>query len=244
MKTWFTITNRMSAEAAQIDILDDIGEYGVTAKDFAAGLKAIPATREIVVSINSRGGSVFEGWAIYSMLAERRERVTCKVIGLAASMASVVMLAGRRVVASEFAQIMIHNPAAAASGTSKDMRETADLLDKLSVPLANVYATKSGKSPAMVAAAMNAETWFTAAEAKAWGLVDDVEAAMRVAASFDLSRFNRPPRALAGSTEARWAKQFERQATAADSGRSPARTNTAAIWAEQLRKKYPSLAAS
>lgn len=189
MKTWFTITNKADQPAAEIDIFDEIGIWGVTVKDFASALKDVPRDRAITLRINSPGGSIFDGHAIYNMLAERREKVTAKVIGLAASMASIIMLAAHRTVAAANATIMIHNPVGMVWGESEDMREMADVLDKLRGQLVNTYASKTGKSEADIKAAMDATTWFTAEEAKDWGLVDEVVGAVKVAANFDLTRF-------------------------------------------------------
>lgn len=198
MKTWFTITDKASEAAAEIDIFDEIGLWGVTPKDFAAALKAVPTDRNISLRINSPGGSVFDGFAIYNLIAERREKVVTNVIGLAGSMASIVMLAGKRVIAAENATIMIHNPMAMAWGESDEMRKMADLLDKLRGTLVNTYANKTGKKDEEIIEAMNATTWFTAKEAKDWGLVDEVSAAVKIAASFDLTRFGRVPANISG----------------------------------------------
>ena len=192
MKTWFTITNRASEPAAEIDIFDEIGLWGVTAKNFATALKDIPADREITLRINSPGGSVWDGFAIYNLLAERRERVTSVVIGLAASIASVVMLAGKMVKAAENATIMIHNPWVFTGGESEELRKMADLLDKLRGSLINAYTRKTGKKDDEVGKAMDETTWFTAAEAKEWGIVDEITGSMKVAASFDLTRLGKP----------------------------------------------------
>lgn len=202
MKTWFTITNAATAPAVEIDIFDEIGIWGVSTKDFAVALKAVATDREITVRINSPGGSVFDGLAIYNLLAERRDKVTCKIIGLAASMASVIALAGKKTTAAENATIMIHNPAGLAVGESDDMREMADILDKLQGTLANAYVAKTGKSEADVKAAMDATTWFTAQEAKDWGLVDEIIGAVKIAASFDLTRFGDLPQKISGGPSA------------------------------------------
>ena len=192
MKTWFTISNKASESAAEIDIFDEIGLWGITAKDFATALKDVPADRDIVLRINSPGGAVWDGFTIYNLLAERRERVTSVVLGLAASMASVIMLAGKQVKAADNATIMIHNPWVFIGGESEELRKMADLLDKLRGSLINAYAKKTGKKDDEVSEAMDATTWFTAAEAKDWGLVDEVTESMKVAASFDLTRLGKP----------------------------------------------------
>ena len=202
MKTWFTITNKADSAAAEIDIFDEIGLWGVSTKDFANALKSVPADREISLRINSPGGSVFDGFAIFDMLAARRDKVTARVIGVAASMASIIALAGKRTIAAENAVLMIHKPHGGAYGESDEMRKMADLLDKIEGRLVNVYVAKTGKSEADVRAALEATTWFTAEEAKAWGLVDEIAAPVKAAASFDLSRFGALPKNLTGGGDA------------------------------------------
>jgi ATP-dependent Clp protease protease subunit len=238
MKNWFSIRNSADSSATQIDIFDEIGGPGVSVAAFAKELAAVPRSREITLRINSPGGSVFDGVAIYNLLAERRDRITAHVIGLAASMASVIMLAGKRTTAAANATIMIHNPAGLVLGESKDMRDMANVLDKARGPLVAAYAAKTKKGADEITKAMDATTWFTAEEAKAWGLVDEVTGAVRVAASFDLSKFGRADanRATAASV---WARQFKTDAPVANkftqpNGRPiPARE----IWGRQFQNK-------
>lgn len=203
MKSWFSIVNKAGSAAAEINLLDEIGLWGITVTDFANALKEIPADREINVRINSPGGSVFDGIAIYNLLRARKDKVTCHVIGLAASMASIVMLAGKKTVAAENASVMIHRPFGGAMGDADEMRETADLLDKLEGQLVQTYAAKTGKSEKEIEDAMDATTWFTAQEAKDWGLVDEVGDAMQIAASarHDLTKFGAVPEKISGSVQ-------------------------------------------
>ena len=198
MKTWFNIKAAAGGEK-QTDILifDEIGLWGITAKDFATALKAIPEDHAITVRINSPGGSVFDGYAIFNALKARASQITTKVEGLAASMASVIALAGSKVTAAANSIVMIHNPWSGVAGDSDDLRKMADLLDKLSSQLVGIYAAKTGLPEADVRAAMDAETWFTAAEAKEWGLVDEITDEIQAVASFDVSRFRNAPKALA-----------------------------------------------
>jgi ATP-dependent Clp endopeptidase proteolytic subunit ClpP len=200
MKSWFSIQNKAGSPAAEINLLDEIGLWGITVTDFANALKEIPADREINVRINSPGGSVFDGIAIYNLLRARKDKVTCHVIGLAASMASIVMLAGKKTVAAENASVMIHRPWGGAMGDADEMRETADLLDKLEGQLVQTYAAKTGKSEKEIEDAMDATTWFTAQEAKDWGLVDEVGEPMALAASarHDLAKFGSVPAKISG----------------------------------------------
>lgn len=202
MKTWFTITNKADAPSAEIDIFDEIGLWGVSVKDFSDQLKALAGDRAITLRINSPGGSIVDGFAMFNMLKARREHITAKVIGLAASMATVVMLAAKSVVASENSLLMIHNPASIAWGESKDMREMADLLDKMKSQLVNTYVAKTGKTEAEVVAAMDAVTWFTAKEAKEWGLIDAISDPVKATAVFDLTRFGTVPQNISGGQTA------------------------------------------
>ena len=203
MKTWFDIKAAAGGEKqTEVMIFDEIGLWGITAKDFATALKEIPEDHAITVRINSPGGSVFDGYAIFNALKARSAQITTKIEGLAASMASVIALAGSKVTAAVNSIVMIHNPWSGVSGDSDDLRKMADLLDKLTGQLVGIYAAKTGLPEADVRAAMDAETWFTGAEAKEWGLVDEVTDEIQVAASFDTSRFRNAPKSLAPAAKA------------------------------------------
>lgn len=213
-KSWFSIENKAEAEAAEVSIYDTIGFWGVTAKDFQESLKSIPKDRAINLRINSPGGSVFDGFAIFNMLQARREYVTAHIEGLAASMASVVMLSGFKVVISENSFVMIHNAATLADGDSEDLRKMADVLDKITSTISSAYQKKTGKTEEEVKAAMDAETWFTAQEAKDWGLVDEISGAVEIAASFDLRGFRRVPVAFTAKAEGKTPPANHTQSTA------------------------------
>lgn len=209
MKTWFEMKAAASGEKhTEVMIFDEIGLWGVTAKDFATALKAIPEDHAITVRINSPGGSVFDGYAIFNALKSRAASVTTKVEGLAASMASIVALAGSKVTAAANSMFMIHNPWSGVAGDSEDLRKTADLLDKLTSQLVGIYAGKTKLPEDQVRAAMDAETWFTAAEAKEWGLVDEITDEIPAVASFDVSRFRNAPQALAARKTGDFDKQL------------------------------------
>lgn len=197
MPNWFKIV-RAAKESDPVEILiyDQIGRdwydnTGLLAKEFAEALKEIPKDQEIVVAINSPGGSVFEGQAIFSLLNARKEKVVCRVDGIAASIASIIALAGREVRMAKNALMMIHDPSGIVMGDSAEMRRMADKLDLLADNLADIYATKTGKSKATMRAAMREETYYTGQEAKLVGLCDVVTEETREAASMDLLAFQR-----------------------------------------------------
>lgn len=159
--------------SVEILIYDEIGYWGVTAKDFATTLAGITAST-INVRINSPGGDVFDGLAIYNSLKAHPATINTFVDGWAASAASFIMLAGDTVTMAENSMAMIHKAWGIGIGNSDDMTALSGVLSKIDNQIAGMYAAKTGKTSEDCLAAMAAETWFTAAEAKAFGLVDKV----------------------------------------------------------------------
>lgn len=179
-------------DEAEILIYDTIGpswwEETVTAKQFVKDLKAIGDKKNLHVRINSPGGSVFDGIAIYNALTNHKGQVKVTIEGIALSMASGIAMAGDTINMADNALMMVHNPQGWAQGESKDLRAYADLMDKVKGNLIKAYVNKSGKDDAEISALMDAETWMTAEEAFTLGLIDNViEASGNVAASFDLN---------------------------------------------------------
>ena len=165
-----------AGETATIQIFDQIGEdwfggSGLSGKQFSDVLNEV-GNGPLLVEINSPGGNVWDGLSIYNQLRGRRGPVTTRVVGIAASIASIIALAGDKVEMADAALMMIHDPSGMASGTSEDMRKMADALDQHAEVLVSVYAKKTGRSSESIRAAMKAETWFTTAEAIQFGLVD------------------------------------------------------------------------
>lgn len=178
MKKWFTV-NAKASEPTEILIYEQIGKDwftndGIGAKEFSEALAEIPKDKEIVVGINSPGGNVWDGLAIYHQLKARASKVTTRVDGVAASIASVIALAGKTVQMPKNALMMIHRAWGMAVGNAADMLKLADDLAKHDGVIASIYSDKNGKSRDENLKAMEAETWFTGEEAKAFGLVDDV----------------------------------------------------------------------
>jgi ATP-dependent Clp endopeptidase proteolytic subunit ClpP len=146
--------------------------FGIDADLVVEEIRGI-TTGNIRVIINSPGGDVFGGVAIYNALAEHKARVETRVSGMAASAASFIAQAGDVRVMSAGSMMMIHDPWGLAIGGSSDMRAMADLLDKIAVTIGNLYAARSGLTAEAVAEAMDAETWYTADEAVDTGLADE-----------------------------------------------------------------------
>ena len=177
VNNWLSYQPRASAmEPATIQIFDQIGEdwfggSGVSAKAFSQTLQDV-GQGPLVVEINSPGGNVWDGLAIYNMLRGRNAQVTTRVVGIAASIASIIALAGDTVEMADASLFMIHDPSGMVAGTSEDMRKMADALDQHAEILAGIYAKCTGKPVAQIRAAMSAETWFTAQEAMQFGFAD------------------------------------------------------------------------
>ena len=193
MTQWFTIECKNDDQRAVIFIFDEIGLFGVSANDFAKQLKDLGELREIELHINSPGGSVFDGLAIYNLLNRHPATITVFVDGLAASIASVIVMSGDTVIMPENALLMLHRPSGLVVGSADDMRRMAELLEKTEPGLISAYRSKSGLSDEKIAELMDAETWLTAAEAVELGFADRIEEAVKIAAHFDLSTFNRAP---------------------------------------------------
>lgn len=172
MNTWYRITNK-SPECAEVMIYDEIGMWGITAKKFAEDLNAITAPR-IELLINSPGGEVFQGYAIYSAIKAHPAKVAVRINGCAASIASVIACAGDSCTIDKNAYVLIHNPSCMTFGDAEQIRKEAALLDKLRDTIANTYAEKSGQTVEAIKAKMDDETWFDASEAVAFGLCDSI----------------------------------------------------------------------
>jgi len=191
---WYAVENR--GNQTEFRIYDDVGGgffgEGVTADRFLKELDSVPEGRPIVVGINSRGGSVTEGLAIYNAL-KRRGNVTTRCDGMAASIASVILMAGDRIRCVKNGTVMLHDPSAMVSGGSEDMRRMADRLDAAKNQLAAAYVERTKLPLAEVDALMSEETWMDATEARDLGFVDELEGEGASAQTFDLGIYNRAP---------------------------------------------------
>ena len=183
---------------ATVYIYDEISWFGVDASVLVKDIAAIDADT-IHLRINSPGGSVFDGMAIYNSLKQHKAKVITHIDGLAASIASIIALAGDEIVAGEGAYMMIHSPWSVVIGDSEDLRKEADLLDKVAGTISEIYQNKSGMKSDEVLDMMAAETWMTGAEALENHFIDKVETsekAQNKAILFDLSVFANTPESL------------------------------------------------
>lgn len=201
MKTWYSIKAQNENEAL-IDIFDLIGYWGISARDFISDLKGLGGNvQNIRVRINSDGGEVFDGIAIYNALKRHQANVTVEVYGIAASIASIIAMAGDKVIMPANTFMFIHDPLAVVIGDADDMRDVADSLEKIAGALQSTYMVKTGKSEEDVKKWMNSDTWFTAQEALDAGLADEVTDAVKMAASANIGKFKNLPEALKALAE-------------------------------------------
>lgn len=208
---WYSIRARKAGTAkaeggqaagtsAEIFIYGDIGESWwaetITAADFVKDL-AVLDVDHLTVRINSFGGSVPDGIAIYNAIKRHRAQKTTSIEGMAMSIASLIAMAGDTVEIAENALFMVHAPWVDAAGNSVALRETADYLDKWAAAMATSYAAKTGKDSAEILSLLTdgVDHFYTAAEALDAGFVDTVVSAIPINASANpaaaLARFNK-----------------------------------------------------
>ena len=194
MRPCFKFTAKAGKKPAVLALDEEIGFWGTQVKDFRAQLDAVEGN-ELVVEINSVGGDVMAGLGIYNMLrswAKDGKTVTTRVTGVAASIASIIALAGdkREMPKNTFA--MVHQASTFAVGTADDMRDAADTLDKVDGSLRGIYMDRMGVDETKAAEIMAKDTYLTADECLDLGfataLLDDI----RATAKFDLARAELP----------------------------------------------------
>jgi ATP-dependent Clp protease protease subunit len=193
---WYAVNLKKGTDEAEISIYDAIGAYGITAEAFIAELEAITA-KTINLRINTPGGEVFDATAIYNALLAHPAEILVHIEGVAASAGSYIAMSGDEVRMADNAYMMIHNAHGGVVGEAEDMRKYAEVLDKMNANIAGMYDRKSAKGVDHWRGLMDAETWFTAEEAAAEGLVDVVytagEKVKPAKASFDFTIYNKIP---------------------------------------------------
>lgn len=187
-------------QALVMDMFDVIGDdmfgMGITAGMVKDALDANPSCTSVTLNLNSPGGDAFEGVALYNTLKACNKPVNVNVVGLAASAASIVAMAGDTVCMNTGTQMMIHGAMALCAGFAADMRKMAETLDQVSGSIADIYVAETGNSKRKVTEMMNAETWMSADEAVENGFATSTGASARVQNTFDLSMFKNAPKEL------------------------------------------------
>ena len=194
MRPCFNFTAAAGTKPAVLALDEEIGFWGMQAKDFRAQLNAVPGN-DLIVEINSVGGDVFAGLGIYNMLrywASEGKTVTTRIGALAASIGSVIFLAGDKRQMPSNAFVMTHAPMTIAGGTEEDLRDAADVLAKIKASMRGIYMQRLGVDEATADSIMAKDTWLTADEAKAIGFVETITDAVEATAKFDVSRLDLP----------------------------------------------------
>lgn len=195
--------NKKKADLYLYDVIGDSWD-GTTARQFAADLAALGSLDELNIFMNSPGGVVTDGLAIYNTLVRNKAVKNMFIDGLAGSIASVVAMAGDKIVTAKNASWMIHNPYMFVMGDADELRHWAKRLDALRDTIVGAYTDRSnGKATEkQFGAWMDEEKWFSAQEALAAGLTDEVSekdiaiAACSGLAKFDFSKFKNVPDSL------------------------------------------------
>lgn len=235
MSVFWNFKIKAGSRVAEIYIYNVIGrdfyDEAVSAKKFVNELNDLKGVEELHVRINSPGGSVFEGLAIYNALLRFEGKVITHVDGLAASMASAVFMAGEERYMGESTMLMIHDPWTAAMGNAADFRRLADLLDKTKEGLVGAYL-RGASDKDEVSKLMSEETWFTASEAVEKGFATASEEQRDVEASWELpegmealmSWKNTPSLVATAMSSGKWGgsvKEFEQSAQNLDESGDP-----------------------
>ena len=195
---WYAIT-APRASVMEIAIYSEIGWFGVTAADFRREFLAMLAanggtTTMIRVRINSLGGDVAQAMAIYYTIKGASKPTEIVIDGVAASAASLVAMAGDKIVMPENTLMMIHDPKWYGGESAEEHRKYAEVIDKIRDGMAGIYAARSGVEVKEVLAMMSKETWLTAEEAKALGFADEVVESVPIAALAGMDRYANAPK--------------------------------------------------
>lgn len=185
----------------------------VTPKQFKADLDELGDVKNLHIYINSGGGDVFAGQAIYSMLKRHKANKTVHIDGLAASIASAIAMAGDKIIMPKNAMMMVHKCWTLAVGNADDMRKMADDMDKIDESIIATYKEKTGKSKKRIKEIMEAETWMNAEDALKEGFIDEIEQEKHIAAStkggflvvnnqkIDISKYKNAPKFVESQEE-------------------------------------------
>lgn len=184
----------------EIWLYDPIGASfwgdSISAKMFQKELTALGKVDAITLHVNSPGGDVFDGFAIYNQLKQHPAKITVSIDGLAASIASIISMSGDTINIAANAMMMIHDPQGGAMGNADEMRRVAALLDTVKGNLAQTYVDRTSKPREQIEDWMAEETWLTADSAVEHGFADAITEASNVTALFDPNKFRNVPEAL------------------------------------------------
>lgn len=194
-KSWFS-AKASAGGVGELGIYSDIGAGGVTFKEFNAELNRLKGVNTLIIGINSDGGDVTVGSAIYNVLSRFPAKKIVRIEGVAASMASVIAMVGDEIIMPENALMMIHNPWGSITGGAEQLKSLGDALATMQVNIRNAYVKRTGINADEIQGMMDRETWLSARDAVRLGFADRVEGELKVAALAalpDIGRFKNAP---------------------------------------------------
>jgi ATP-dependent Clp protease protease subunit len=225
-KSWFSMRKRAARGADEkptgyVSIYGDIGGWGLTALDFKAALDSLGDVGTLRVNIASDGGDISAGYAVFNLLASHPARKVMTVDSLAASMASVIFMAGDERIMPKNAFLMIHNPWGAMMGSGDEFISFGQALLDMQDSIVESYVDATGRKPKEVRDMMDKETWLKASTAKKLGfatkVVEPRELNAKRGVSFErVSTFNRAPTAIRALTQKESNMTTKRKSRAAD----------------------------
>ncbi len=230
---WYRIEAAADDEA-EVMIYDVVGWPYNDASELVRHLSGMTA-KTITVRINSPGGDMFDGMAIFNALQSHSSKVVTRGEGLAASVASILLLAGKEVQAYANSMMMVHNAWTWAAGNQYDLREIADILEKIDGNLVDIYAGNSKIGKREVTQMMKDETWMTAKEAKEKGFVDTILDGKSAKAQFDLSMFANVPDDLRGQGREYTEREKEKALRDVGFSQRDAKAILAGCWKASMR---------
>lgn len=195
--SWFRF--QASATGVELWLYDEIGAYGITAKDFIADLQRLGENEPFTLRLHSPGGDVMAGAAIANAIRRHKGAVTTQIDGLCASIATIVALAGNPVCMAENGIFMIHRAWSAAVGDSDELQNMSETLAKLEKSMIATYSAKTGLAPEKIMELLDQESWLSASDALELGFIDVITQPLKAAASitdFDLRKFRNAPQNL------------------------------------------------
>jgi ATP-dependent Clp protease protease subunit len=215
---WFKVIAAKNAdEESEILLFDYIGWPYNDPREF---VQALSGLGDVTIRINSPGGDTFDGAAIYNSITSHKGNVTTRIEGLAASMASVIAVAGKKVQAYDNTMFMAHNAWTFTMGNQYELRDMADLLEKVDGTILDAYQKKTKMGKKEIAQIMKDTTWMTAKEAKDKGFIDEIVTGKSVKANFNLSIFANAPDDISDDPQGRELTRKETERALRNAGAS------------------------
>jgi len=199
-KTWYDVKSQANASHLRLNIYDEIGGFGVNASSILNQIAAFDG-QTITVDIDSPGGNAFDGLAIYRQLQRSNATVDTNIVGMAASSASLIYMAGDRREMPENSYVMIHNPWLVAAGDANQLEKYASDLRKFEGTYSDIYVNRTGMDKSEVDAMMNEETWLAGLAAQDMGIAHTVTPEVPIKALSETAKamFNKLPDELSGN---------------------------------------------